>query len=471
MRTRHVWGWLTLLFLLFSQWVTTIGSEPEAPSTSTAPVPGVLIAPQPILAHSWIQPPTTQRPAEANRDPLLQSAAAVSVLTLDDLIQIALACNPTLIQASMAVQAAQGNHLQAGLYPNPVLGYKADEIGNQGTEGFQGAFLGQELVTAGKLRWGQAVACHEIQQARFALQAQQQRVQNDVRIGYYETLLAQKRIEVNQQLVAIEQQSLKATQQLKAAAEASQVTVLQAGIEAEKVQLDLSEAEDQYQAAWRRLVAVLGRPEIAPAPLAGDPTSDLPELTWEESLARILSQSPELAQARAAVDRARCDVALQCAERVPNVDLGSAVKYDSMSRYTVVDLEVGVAIPIFSRNQGNILRAQAAVASAQGELRRVELALRERLATVFQQYLNARRRAEKYATTILPHAQQSLELTLAGYRHGEIDYLTLLTTQRTFCDTSLKHLDSLEELWTRTVELEGLLLRGGLQTAAAPAPQ
>lgn len=389
-------------------------------------------------------------------------------MSLDDLVQIALQCNPTLVQATMAVRSAQGGYVQAGLYPNPVAGYKADEIGNDGAEGMQGVFVNQEIVTADKLRWGRAVACHEVQEARLALEAQQQRVQNDVRAGYYETLLAQKRIEVNRQLVAIQQQSLTATQQLKAAAEVSEVNVLQAGIEAEKAQLDLSSAEDRHQAAWRRLAAVLGQPEMTPAALAGDPTGTLPTLTWEDSLARLLAQSPELGTARATLDRARCEAALQCAKRVPDVEVGSGVKYDTASRYTIVDVQVGMAIPVFNRNQGNILRAQAEVASAQSELRRAELELQSRLATVYQQYANARRRAEKYAQSILPHAQRSLELTQAGYRSGEIDFLTLLTTQRTFCDTSLQQIDCLEEFWARTVDLEGLLLRGGLQNPASP---
>lgn len=41
----------------------------------------------------------------------------------------------------------------------------------------------------------------------------------------------------------------------------------------------------------------------------------------------------------------------------------------------------------------------------------------------------------------------------------------LLTAQRTFNDTNLEYLASLEDLWARSVELDGMLLRGGLQSA------
>ena len=50
-----------------------------------------------------------------------------------------------------------------------------------------------------------------------------------------------------------------------------------------------------------------------------------------------------------------------------------------------------------------------------------------------------------------------------GYREGEFGYLELLTAQRTFFGANLAYLESLQQLWTQSVELEGLLLSGGLQ--------
>ena len=389
-----------------------------------------------------------------------------SPLTLSDLQQIALECNPTLVQARMAVSAAEGGLVQAGLYPNPSLAYVADEIGNDGSSGLQGMGISQEIVTRGKLRLGQAVASCEVQQAEQAWEAQRLRVMNDVRIGFYEALLAQKRIEINEQLLGIEQQILSSTQQLRAAAEVSEVDVLQARIETEKAALNLKEARDRQLGCWRRLAALIGKPELELVSLAGDVTRDLPVITWEDAFSRLLTQSPELAQAYAGLERARCELARQCAQRFPNVDVGTAVKYDTGSRFAVVDVEVGMPLPIFDRNQGNIVRAQSALAAAERELQRVELDLRERLATAYWQYCNARRRAEAYAQTILPHARKSLDLTRVGYREGEFAYLALLTAQRTFHDTMLNYLSSLEDLWARSVELEGMLLRGGLQAPA-----
>ena len=67
------------------------------------------------------------------------------VMTLAELEQIALANNPTMNQAGARIRALQGKQLQVGLYPNPVIGYIGDEMGNEGTAGQQGGFLRQEI--------------------------------------------------------------------------------------------------------------------------------------------------------------------------------------------------------------------------------------------------------------------------------------------------------------------------------------
>jgi outer membrane protein TolC len=43
--------------------------------------------------------------------------------------------------------------------------------------------------------------------------------------------------------------------------------------------------------------------------------------------------------------------------------------------------------------------------------------------------------------------------------------LTLLTAQRTYFNVNLEYLASLQQLWARSIELEGLLLQGGLEAA------
>ncbi len=403
-----------------------------------------------------------QRPNAGSQDgPGMPGGAQEASLSLQELEQMALQSNPTLSQARMVIRSAQGGYVQAGLYPNPVAGYIADDMGNDGQAGVQGMGMAQEVVTTHKLRLGQGVASYQVQRARIGLNKQQYSVLNAVRIGYYDTLVAQRAVEVYEKLVDISNEGIRITEKLGAAKEVSQADVLQARIEAEETQLSLNKARHLYRTAWGRLAATIGYPNMPPTPLVGNIEKDLPNLQKHDLLNHILEGSPELAAARSAVKQARCNVALQCAERTPNFELSTAVKRDYGSDYTVADFGFAMPIPIYNRNQGNIVAAQAELTSAIREVRRIELDLHARFIGAFEEYAMARRHVQSYTNTILPNAKKSLQMNSIGYKEGEFDYLKLLTAQRTYFSANLEYLINLGELWTQSVELEGMLLSGG----------
>jgi len=462
-----------------------VESPPANSSWTPSWVPRDVVSPSPIprLAQREQRPatpPTEARDAKSQVSEPSSPAASTSVpaqgettggaLALADLEQMALECNPTLVQAAMQIRAAQGECVQEGLYPNPKVAYIGDEIGSGGSAGFQGFFVTQEIVTAGKRRLGQSVAGHDAEAAQQAWEVQRRRVLNDVRAAYYDALLAQRTIEISEQLQRISEEGLETTEKLRKAQEVSEANVLEAQIESDTARLDVMTARNRYWAVWRRLAAVVGRPEMEPVRLAGSPEEVPPPLQWEVIFAQLLSQSPELSQARAAVEKARCEAARQYAERVPNFEVGAGARYDTGAREMVADVSVSVPIPIFNRNQGNILKAQAELVAAQNEVRRVELDLHDRLASVFEHYVNSRQRVDAYLERILPKARKSLDLIGTGYRQGEFDYLTLLTAQRTYFNAVLNYVKNLRDLHNHWVDLEGLLLRGGLQQVGQTAP-
>jgi cobalt-zinc-cadmium efflux system outer membrane protein len=384
-------------------------------------------------------------------------------MTLAELEEMAIRCNPTVAQAANRVEAARGRCVQVGLYPNPVAGYIGAEIGNEGQGGQQGSFVGQEIVTAGKLRLNRSVAEQEVRQAEWAWQSQRQRVLTDVRRSFYDVLVAQRTMELTEQLLRIGEEGVRSTESLMKAKEVARADLLQARIEAESARVLLERARNRHAASWRNLAAVVGAATMPPRPLAGEAWDGLPVLTWEDTYSRLLAQSPQLAAARAGVARAQATVNREYAQRVPNIDLQAAVQYDNATRDTFATIQAGVPMPIFNRNQGNIRRAQAELLAAQNEVQRVQLELQQRLAEVFQQYATGLYQVEKYTRDILPNAKASLTLTTSGYRQGEYSYLSLLVAQRTFFQTNLTYLEALRELRSAATAIDGNLLSDSLQ--------
>ena len=66
--------------------------------------------------------------------------------------QLALSANPTLEQANAIVEQSAGQARQAGLMPNPTIGYQGEQIrGGSYGGGEQGAYIQQDIVMGGKL--------------------------------------------------------------------------------------------------------------------------------------------------------------------------------------------------------------------------------------------------------------------------------------------------------------------------------
>ncbi len=123
-------------------------------------------------------------------------------LTLDSLMNLARQNNPTLTQAWSHVEAERAKALQAGLYPNPVIGYSGDQIGVKGSSGeFQGGFIRQEIVTAGKLALSRQKYLARASAAEYQSLAQEYRVMNGVVIQFYRLLGFQERVNIQQELL------------------------------------------------------------------------------------------------------------------------------------------------------------------------------------------------------------------------------------------------------------------------------
>src|ERR1700758_1282329 len=113
--------------------------------------------------------------SRTRRPPTNQVSPDDSGVTLEELQQMALTSNPTLGQAKAGVRAAAGRARQAGLWPNPSVGYTGEEIrGGSFGGGQQGAFVQQNIILGGKLGLDRKVFTEEGKQAE--AEAEEQRL-------------------------------------------------------------------------------------------------------------------------------------------------------------------------------------------------------------------------------------------------------------------------------------------------------
>jgi cobalt-zinc-cadmium efflux system outer membrane protein len=396
-------------------------------------------------------------------------AAQTPGLRLEDLERMALANNPTMAQADANVRVAQGKARQAGLYPNPTIGYYGDEIrGGYSRGGKQGGFVSQTIVTGGKLGAARRVAGFETGQMAAAGEIQRARIVNNLRSLYYRVLAAQRLVEVRRKLAALAGDAVETSRQLGNVGQADQPDILQAEVERDQASMNAQVAERNLDGAWRMLAAVAGKRDLPVSPLEGD-LEALPDLDYEEWRGKTLRESPEVKRADQAVGRAEASLGAAKKALIPDLQVTGVLAnnfepLDAAGRQTGLQggLQVGVQIPVFNRNQGNIGAAQGEIESARLNLARVKLRLERDLAGAWRDYDSARLTAAQYKTEMLPRARQAYDLYRANYQNMAGSYPQALISQRTLFQLETDYVHALETGWESAMAIQGFGLMDGL---------
>ena len=391
-------------------------------------------------------------------------------LSLQRLKQLARKNNPTLIQAWVLVEGERAKALQAGLYPNPVGGYSGDQINVKNTIGeFQGGFIQQEFVTAGKLELSREKYLARASAAEYQALAQEYRVMNGIVIQYYRVLGFQERVDIQRELLKSWQDQLLTVKEMFNVGQANEADLRQARVQLQQQQLSLLMAENEVQMERERLMALVGT-SLPSQPVSGMLAEDLPPIRFEEALKRLLQESPELALAHANVRSDRIMVQREQAEPIPNITLRGSAGRNYVETQTVYGIQAFIKIPIFDWNQGTIQQARADLRRQEAQVTLTELRLRRSLAEQFQQYLTALQHITSYRDFLLPESEARYRVQLQSYQSDRETWPEVLQAQRDFFMLRLEYINQLIAWRTARVTIEGLLLIDGLQTPQGVTP-
>ncbi|HEX9000090.1 MAG TPA: TolC family protein, partial [Blastocatellia bacterium] len=153
------------LHLIQDQGQTPVRQQPQQP------------APQPTSQQG--KHASHQTPAVS-----VQQSTTGPMLRLEELERMAMEANPTLQQAEAAIRAAEGRRVQAGLLPNPIIGYTGEEFAFRAfsDKSEHLGFIEQTIPLGGKLSKSRRIFAQEKVQSEQEAAAQKQRILNGVRV-------------------------------------------------------------------------------------------------------------------------------------------------------------------------------------------------------------------------------------------------------------------------------------------------
>ena len=404
---------------------------------------------------------------------LLNEVSQRPPMQLKDFEDLSMTNNPTLKQANDLVRRSAAQARQAELYPNPSVGYEGSEIrGGSFGGGEEGAFIQQTIVLGGKLGLRRRVFEQQQHEDEAGTVEQRFRLLSDVDQSFYSALAAQAIVKLRQQLLKITLDARETAHQLANAGQADAPDVLQAEVEADQAKVDYVTAQMNYIQLFNTLAATVGKPQLPVSPLEGALTN-WPEINPQQIIETILRDSPSVKRAQEAVTRAEAQLRSARREAIPDLQLRAGIQQDNeplneaatpLRPVGVVSFaSVGVNLPIFNRNQGNVAAAGNDLDRAREEVTRVQLTLRRTAEPLLRTYLAEEVQANEYKTAMIPKAMRAYQMYLSNYRQMAAAYPQVIISQRTWFQLQVSYVETLEHLWRDAIALQHFTLTDGLQ--------
>jgi cobalt-zinc-cadmium efflux system outer membrane protein len=390
---------------------------------------------------------------------LLAGAAQAQTLTLDSALQTAFINNPDLAAAQWEIDIAQGARQQAGLIPNPVLSLDAEDTRRDSRT--TSIKLSQTLELGGKRGARIDVASRAQETAALTLEQRRNTLRADVIDNYYGALRAQERLDLAQRSMAVAERGLVVANGRVNAGKTSPVEATRAQVQVSQIRLELNRAQIGLTDAYRRLASSTGsaNPDFQAVATQGPTAPSLPSAA--QLLAR-LEHTAEMRLAELSIRQNEASLGLEKAQRIPDLDVSIGSQYDASVRERVNLVGVSMPIPLFNRNQGNVLAATRRADQARDLRNATELRLRTDIRQALDLWQTANTDVRAFNQQILPAAQVAVDSATRGFEMGKFSFLDVLDAQRTLIAARTQYLAATAQAtdaWVRIERIYGDLAR------------
>nr|BFD44368.1 TolC family protein [Pseudomonas sp. FFPRI_1] len=386
-------------------------------------------------------------------------AAEPTSLSLDTALAQALANNPELAAAAWEIDIAQGARQQAGLIPNPVLSVDAEDTRRDSRT--TSIKLSQALELGGKRGARVEVASRGQELAALELERRRNQLRADVLEAYSSAQRAQERTQLAGRSLALAERGVSVAQGRVNAGKASPVEATRAQVQLAEVRLELSRGQMEQDNAYRRLAMVTGTATTDFASVQ-EQSLIVASVPASAQLLDRLPQTPELRLAEQEIVQREASLGLEKAQRIPDLDVSFGSQYDASTRERINLVGVSMPLPLFNRNQGNVLSAARRADQARDLRNATELRLRTETRQALEQWNTARGEVLSFNQTILPGAQTAVDSATRGFEMGKFSFIDVLDAQRTLINARSQYLAAVAQTtdaWVRIERIYGDLRR------------
>lgn len=395
--------------------------------------------------------------------PAAAEEQATGTLTLTQAMRRALAANPRLTAAERDIGIATGQRIQAGAIPNPELSAEVENV--FGTREYRGTRMAEttlqisQLVEMGGKREARiAAGAAGVDSAAWQREAVRLEVLSETASAFVAVLGLQRRIQILEQQVAALARLTPLLQRRVDAGASSPAEVLRAQTAANLVRVELQRARTALSIARRELALLMGDSAPRFGTLSGAFTETRRPPPFKVVLDAI-EGNPQLMRWTAVRAQRSAELLMARLKPIPDVRLAAGWRHFRETNDNAVTLGLSISLPVWDRNQGDILSARENLDKARAERAINKAALLSIAGRAYDTITGALQELELLRSAVIPDSRRAAQTVEDGYGQGRFTLLDLLDVQNAAAEAALREQEALQSFHTAVTTIEGLVGR------------
>lgn len=388
-------------------------------------------------------------------------AASTVRLSLEEAIGLFVQQNLDLLIAKYGIESSQGEQLTARLFPNPMasLGVVSSPVQGRtlGNSGQLTSQIQQLFELAGKRGYRIESAEFGLHSAEAGFEDAVRQLRFAVKDAYYRTQLARRRLVLAEENRDRFSRILEVNTIRFKKGYIAEVDLIRIRLQLIDFQTQVIQAIQESESARSDLRQLLRLSPVIPVEL----TTELEYQRVDPDIVKLRTLAsdhrPDVRAKRSTLSQREAELRLAKAYRIPDVTVGAGYAVQGSQgpdNSNQMVFSLGVPLPLFNRNQGKIVQAEASMQAAGADLSKTLNQVENQVEVAYRNLLESRRLVEAFLGGVLDDARSTFTIAERAYDRGGATLIDLLDAARTSRTIQQNYIEALFNYQRNVIQLE-----------------
>lgn len=382
-------------------------------------------------------------------------------LTLDEAVSLFLRQNLDILMAKYGIESSKGRQVTAQLFPNPIasMGLVSSPVQGRtlGDSGQITSQIQQLFELAGKRGYRIESTAFSTQSAEASFEDAIRQLGFLVKDGYYRIQLVRRRLALAEENRDRFSRILEINTNRFRKGYIAEVDLIRIRLQFVDFQSQVIQAIQDAESARSDLRQLL---RLSPATQL-ELTTELEYKRVDPDIIRLRSIAtetrPDIQAKQHAFSQREAELRLARAYRIPDITIGAGYAVQGANgpdNSNQMAFSFGVPLPLFNRNQGGIMEAEAALRTAEADLSKTLNQVENQVDVAYRNLIESRRLVETFLGGVLDDARSTFTIAERAYERGGVTLIDLLDAARTSRTIQQGYIEALFNYQRNVIQLE-----------------